>query len=84
MAKTSRIALFAAAAVVTIGALTGSSQPSAAGSLNFLSNPGYVNCLKNSSIVANNQPAAQRGAMYDRLRRACNRGYFPNQPGVQY
>lgn len=79
-----KISLFAAAAVLAIGTLAGSVSPSSAGSLSFLGNTGYMNCLSNSSIVANKQPAAQRAAMYDNLRRACNRGYYPNQRGVQY
>jgi len=81
--KTSRIALFAFAAIVGIGALVGSAQysPASAGGLDlsWLSNDNYVRCLKYVSGLANGDEAA-----YDRGRRACNRQYFPNKPGVQY
>jgi hypothetical protein len=79
--KTSRIALLAAA--VCIAALMGSTHSSSAFDLSWASNKGYVQCLNNAGIVSNNY-GAQRGMMYDRLRRACNRGYFPNRPGFDY
>lgn len=78
---TSRITLFAAAIVAIFA---GSTHPSSALDLGWLSNTGYVNCLKNGRIVAMTYPPAQRAAIDDKLRRACNRGYFPNRPGVQY
>lgn len=82
--KTSRIALFAAAAIIAVSALAGSTRPSAALDLGWVSNPGYVNCLQNGHKVAMSYPPAQRAAIDDKLRRACNRGYYPNRPGGQY
>jgi hypothetical protein len=73
--KTSRIALFAAAAVVAIGSLIGSAQysPASALDLSWLSNDNYVRCLKYVSGLANGDAAA-----YDRGRKACNKQYYPN------
>jgi uncharacterized membrane protein YcgQ (UPF0703/DUF1980 family) len=82
--KTSRLALFAAATVVAIGALAGTTRPSAALDLSWVSNTGYVNCLRNAHAVAMRYRPQERAAIDDTLRRACNRGYFPNRPGVQY
>ncbi|CAL75799.1 hypothetical protein BRADO1936 [Bradyrhizobium sp. ORS 278] len=64
--------------------LIASAAPSAALDLSWLNNTGYVNCLRNSHTVVMTYPPAQRAAMDDKLRRACNRGYFPNHPGYQY
>jgi hypothetical protein len=77
----SRITLFAAVTLVAIGALIGSARvsPASAGGLDWLSNDGYVRCLKYVSALAHGDDAA-----YDRGRRACNRQYYPNRPGTQY
>jgi len=78
---TSRTALLACAAIVGIGALVGSAtySPASAGGLDWLSNDNYVRCLKYVSGLAHGDAAA-----YDRGRRACNRQYYPNKPGVDY
>ena len=78
---TSRIAFLACAAAIGIGALVASANysPATAGSLDWLGNDNYVRCLKYVSALAHGDPAA-----YDRGRRACNRQYYPNRPGVQY
>ena len=80
---TSRIALFACAAIIGISTLVGSAgySPASAGGLDlsWLSNDNYVRCLKYVSGLANGDQAA-----YDRGRRACNRAYYPNKPGVDY
>ena len=77
----SRITLFAAATLVAIGALIGSAHvsPASAGGLDWLDNDGYMRCLQYVSGLAHGDAAA-----FDRGRRACNRQYFPNKPGVQY
>ena len=79
--KTSRIALFAFAAAVTLGSLAGSAQvsPASALDLSWLSNDNYVRCLKYVSALAHGNEAA-----YDRGRRACNRQYYPGRPGYDY
>jgi hypothetical protein len=79
--KTSRIALFAFAAIVGIGSLVGSAQysPVSAGQLDWLSNDNYVRCLKYVSAISHGSDAA-----YDRGRRACNRQYYPGKPGYDY
>jgi hypothetical protein len=79
--KTSRIALVAFAAIVGASSLVGSAQyfPASALDLGWLDNDNYVRCLKYVSALAHGSEAA-----YDRGRRACNRQYFPNKPGVQY
>lgn len=84
MIKTSRITLLAAMAVVAISAWAGSTSSSAALDLGWVSNTGYMNCLRNGQAVAMRYRPQERAAMEDRLRRACNRGYYPNRPGVQY
>jgi hypothetical protein len=77
----SRTTLLAAVTLVAVGALIGSARisPASADSLDWLNNDGYVRCLKYISALAHGDDAA-----YDRGRRACNRQYFPNKPGVQY
>jgi hypothetical protein len=77
--KTSRIALFAVAAAVTLGSLAGSAHPASALDLSWLSNDNYVRCLKYVSGLAHGDPAA-----YDRGRRTCNRTYYPGRPGYDY
>jgi hypothetical protein len=79
--KTPRIALFAFGAIVGLASLVGSAHysPASALDLSWLDNDSYVRCLKYVSGLANGNEAA-----YDRGRRACNRQYFPNKPGVQY
>jgi hypothetical protein len=79
-----QFALFAAAAALAVGLIAGSAAPSAALDLSWVGNKPYVNCLTNAHKVAMTYPPAQRGYWDDRLRRACNRGYYPNRPGVQY
>ena len=90
--KTSRIALFAFAAIVAIGSLAGSTQSSQAGSLDWLSNKDYVNCLKLMDSASRGggmwggqtHTGADQAAAYDRGRRQCNRRYFPGHPGYDY
>ena len=79
--KTSRIALFAFATIVTLGSLASSAQisPASALDLSWLSNDNYVRCLKYVSALAHGNEAA-----YDRGRRACNRQYYPGRPGYDY
>ena len=81
---TSRIALFAAAIVVTITALAGSTSPSAALDTSWLANKPFMNCLRNAHKVVATYPIDQRRALDDRLTRACNRGYLSNTPNHPY
>lgn len=77
---TSRLALFAFAAVLAIGSLAVSTQSSEAKGLglDFLNNKAYTDCLKGISFLSgyNNgrpQSAAERDAGYERGRHYCNR-----------
>ncbi|CCD87137.1 conserved exported protein of unknown function [Bradyrhizobium sp. ORS 285] len=80
-----RIALFAVAAAAAITMLAASAAPSAALDLSWVSNKGYVQCLNYASAHSRYYPPGyQREADYDKMQRACNRGYYPNRPGVQY
>lgn len=84
--KTSRIALFAFAAIVAIGSLAGSTQSSQAGGLglDWLSNKDYVNCLKLMDGMSRGgsiwggpvRTGADQAAGYERGRHFCNRKYY--------
>ena len=81
---TSRIAFSVAVSTVLVFA-----NPASAGSLDWLSNQKYVDCLKGISFLANwnnGHPStqAEKDAAYDRGRRYCNRQNFPNRPGTDY
>jgi hypothetical protein len=78
---TSRLSLLACTAVVAATTLFGSAHysPASALDLSWVSNDNYVRCLKYVSGLAHGDPAA-----YDRGRRACNRQYYANKPGVDY
>jgi hypothetical protein len=90
--KTSRFALFAFAAMLGIGSLVGSTQTSQAGSLDWLGNKDYVNCLKLMDGMSRggavwgspNRSGTEREAAYDRGRRFCNRKFYPGRPGYDY
>ncbi len=77
----SRTTLVACAALVTIGSLIGSAQcsPASATDWSWLSNDNYVRCLQYVRGISHGDEAA-----YNRGRKACNRQYYPNKPGVDY
>ena len=83
--KSSRIALFALAAIVGLGTLAGSAQysPASAGPYDWMSNKPYVNCLKlfatgNFMVPANASPA-QVAALHEKGRHYCNRTYYGHE-----
>jgi hypothetical protein len=75
--KTSRIALFAFAAIVGIGSLVGSGQAKA-GSLDFLNhmNPQYTNCVATTRANIAPQYRDQRD-VHDAIIDSCARKYPP-------
>ena len=77
----SRFTLLACTTLVATTALVGSAYCSSASALDlgWLGNDNYVRCLKYVSALSKGDSAAD-----DRGRRACNRQYYPNTPGVQY
>jgi hypothetical protein len=85
--KASRIALFAFAAVVGLGALTGSAQvsPASAGQWDWLGNKPYVDCLKVANMFSGwdggyrTYTGAEKEARYDRGRRQCNMKHYGHQ-----
>jgi hypothetical protein len=80
--KTSRLALFAFAAMLGIGSPVGSTQTSQAGGLglDWLANKPYVECLKRARMLAD-VSSIMRGPVYreqsyDLGRRQCNQRYY--------
>ena len=80
--KTSRIALFAFAAIVCLGTVVGSAQysPASAGQWDWLSNKDYIACLNlfanGDFLMPANATPAQRAAKHEQGRRYCNRQYY--------
>jgi hypothetical protein len=77
----SRLSLFVAATALALGALAGSASttPAHATDWSWLSNDNYVRCLQYVRGLSHGDDAA-----YNRGRKACNRQYYPNKPGVDY
>ncbi|MGY3454354.1 hypothetical protein [Bradyrhizobium sp. USDA 4353] len=73
-----QIALFAAAATLAVSSLAASGASANPLDYRWASNQPYVNCMRNAHTVAMTYPLSQRNDWYDKLRRACNRGYYPN------
>jgi hypothetical protein len=76
--KTSRIALFAFAAIIGSGSLVSSAQQAAAGSLDFLNrmNPQYKNCV--ATTRANIAPQYRdTRAVHDGIIENCSRRFPP-------
>jgi hypothetical protein len=76
--KTSRIAIFAFAAIVGTGLLLGSGQKAAAGGLDFLNhmNPQFTNCVASTRANIAPQYRDQRD-VHDGIITACARQYPP-------
>jgi hypothetical protein len=80
--KSSRIAVFAFAAIVGLGALAGSAQysPASATDWSWLSNKDYVACLQlfanGDFLMPKNATPAERAAKHEQGRHYCNRQYL--------
>ncbi len=77
--KSSRISLFALAAIVGLGTLAGSA-PASATDWSWLANKPYTDCLKlfysGDFLIPANATPAQRAEKHEQGRRYCNRQYY--------
>lgn len=77
--KSSRIALYAFAAIVGLGTLSGTT-PASALNLSWVNNKPYVDCLKlfyyGDFMAPPNSTPAQTAARKEKGRRYCNRQFY--------